>query len=52
MKNVIAVIKSEIEWHKQNTDQAPFYVEADYFIKGMEHLLSLFEKIQALEEGK
>ena len=50
MKNAIAITKSEIEWHKQNTDQAPSYSEAEFFIRGMEHLLSLFEEIQSMEE--
>ena len=46
MKEAIKITESEIEWHKANKSESPTLAHADGFIKGMEHLLYIFEQAE------
>lgn len=50
MKAAISITEQEIRWHKENKDEAPAPANADSFIKGMAHLLDLFQQAEATDK--
>ena len=50
MKEAISITKQEIEWHEQNKSEAPSMVQAESFIKGLKHLLDLFQQCEAPQQ--
>ncbi len=49
MKIAIAITKQEIKWHEENRGEGPSTIHEEAFIKGLKHLLNLFETADAAQ---
>jgi len=46
MKRAIEITKQEIKWHEENRGEGPSTTWEEAFIKGLKHLLDLFQQVE------
>lgn len=49
MKTAISITKQEIQWHEENRGEGPSRAYEEGFIKGLKHLLDLFQTVSQSE---